>query len=696
MGKTAVSVLEFQAHKVPEFKEQTSKDWVLYGTEAPWINRYPDYLLHIYDRSAKHYAIVNGKVDYVIGQGVSVNDRGLNTEQVAKLSKFINEPNPMQNLNDLIAMCSLDLEIFGGFALEILYDKKGKMAEIYHAEFAKYRVNKDGKTFYHCDDWKKAKADTITTIPAFDWNKPSGKQLLYIKAYHPKADHYPLPPYLGAIPYIELDSEIANFHLNSVKNGFMAGTVFSFNNGQPTEEEQEKIEEKIEEKFSGTDNANKILLLFNDSKEQGVQIDPMSSNGFEDRFDILNKTVQQEIFSGHRVVDPALFGIKEEGVFSGRTQIRDSYELFKNTYVRARQAFIIDIFNELAALNGFEKRLSIIDSEPISEGYSEMTKVSVMTTDEVREATGLPVIEATGGTSDSKEKDAQTGLKGSVGGVTGIITVLQNVRSGLIAEGSAIELLIQLYGFSPEIARAIVTGQSVAAAPVVAEQMRGVLEEDFIENRIADAFATVGLSLSEWEVVKPLRHCHFNSEQEWMAFEDGVKRYGFEADPFLMGVLNAIKENPVVTYSAIAELLGTSVDVVAQGVIELARQGLLTVGSQTVAGSTQIAYEVSKNGLSELAKAKPMGVSFKIAYRYVKSQEATGADVLPTTRQFCRKMIASSESRLWTSEDIQAISMREDRNVWLRRGGFWTSKGTDVTTSYCRHSWESVIVKSKV
>jgi phage portal protein BeeE len=626
MGKTAVSVLEFQAHKVPEFKEQASKDWILYGTEAPWINRYPDYLLHIYDRSAKHYAIVNGKVDYVIGQGVSVNDRGLNTEQVAKLSKFINEPNPMQSLNDLIAMCSLDLEIFGGFALEILYDKKGKMAEIYHAEFAKYRVNKDGKTFYHCDDWKKAKADTITTIPAFDWNKPSGKQLLYIKAYHPKADHYPLPPYLGAIPYIELDSEIANFHLNSVKNGFMAGTVFSFNNGQPTEEEQEKIEEKIEEKFSGTDNANKILLLFNDSKEQGVQIDPMSSNGFEDRFDILNKTVQQEIFSGHRVVDPALFGIKEEGVFSGRTQIRDSYELFKNTYVRARQSFIIDIFNELAALNGFEKRLSIIDSEPISEGYSEMTKVSVMTRDEIREAVGLPPMQP-----------AQ-----------------------------------------------------------IATELKLASEDFESENRIADAFATVGLSLSEWEVVKPLRHCHFNSEKEWMAFEDGVKRYGFDADPFLMGVLNAIKENPVVTYSAIAELLGTSVDVVAQGVIELARQGLLSVGSQTVAGSSQIAYEVSKNGLSELAKAKPMGVSFKIAYRYVKSQEATGADVLPTTRQFCRKMMASSETKLWTSEDIQAISMREDRNVWMRRGGFWTRKGTDVTTSYCRHAWESVIVKSKV
>jgi hypothetical protein len=229
----------------------------------------------------------------------------------------------------------------------------------------------------------------------------------------------------------------------------------------------------------------------------------------------------------------------------------------------------------------------------------------------------------------------------------------------------------------------------------IATELKLASEDSETENRIADAFATVGLSLSEWEVVKPLRHCHFNSEKEWMAFEDGVKRYGFDADPFLMGVLNAIKENPVVTYSAIAELLGTSVDVVAQGVIELARQGLLSVGSQTVAGSSQIAYEVSKNGLSELANAKPLGVSFKIAYRYVRSDQAKGPIILPTSRKFCKDLVAFGESKVWTSEQIQEISMRVDRNVWLRRGGFWRHENGWVTP-YCRHSWESVIVKSKV
>lgn len=623
MGKNSFSVLNFAAHKVPEFKEQQSKDWILYGTSEGWVNQYPDYLLHIYDRSAKHYAIVNGKVDYVIGQGLSVNETGLNTEQIARLNKFISEPNPNQTLEDIIQMCSLDLEIFGGFALEILYDKKGGY-QMYHAEFAKYRVSKDQKTYYHCADWKKAKPETIEPIKAFDYSDKSGKQLLYIKAYHPKADYYPLPPYLGAIPYIELDSEIANFHLNSVKNGFVAGFMFNFFNGQPTEEEQETIESRIESKFCGTDNANRILLNFNDSKEQAVEVLPLGSNDFDARFDILNKTVQQEIFSGHRVVDPALFGIKEDGVFATRTQVRDSYELFKNTYVRARQDFIMNVFNELAALQGFEKRIQIIPSEPISEGYSEATKVGVMTTNEIREAVGLPSLD----TAQVKE-------------------VLK------------------------------------------------LKSESDSEDLVAEAFAQTGYSLDEWEIVKPIRKVRFRDEKDQLAFEDRVMKFGVEDDPFLMGILEQLKQNPLVTYAGIAELLSVSIEEIALAVNELVAQGLLTVGTQSVAGATQIAYEVSTNGLRKLTQAKPLGVSFKIAYRYIKSQEATGADVLPTTRPFCRKMIGQSANRVWTSEQIQSISMAEDRNVWMRRGGFWTRKGTNVTTSYCRHAWESVVIKSR-
>jgi hypothetical protein len=167
----------------------------------------------------------------------------------------------------------------------------------------------------------------------------------------------------------------------------------SFYNGEPTLEEQEEIERQIKDKFTGTDNANSIVLNFADSRDRGVEIQQLNGNDFDKRFDILNKTVQREIYAGHSVTDPALFGIKEDGIFTSRNQLVDSFELFQNTYVNGRQQFIERVFNDLAAIQGLSNRLFIQDTEPISIQFSENTVVSVMTQEEIREKIGLPKLE---------------------------------------------------------------------------------------------------------------------------------------------------------------------------------------------------------------------------------------------------------------------------------------------------------------
>jgi hypothetical protein len=619
-------VVTLAAHKVPEFKEEASKEWVIYGTDAPWRNRYPDYLLHLFNRSAKHYAIVNGKVDYIVGNGWSVDGAGLTTVNLARLQKFINEPNSDETLNEILAKVAVDLEIFGGFALEIIPDKKGGMAEIRHAEFAKYRVSKDGKQFFYSEDWKSSTPKDVETIPAFDWTeKPKGKQLLYVKAYHPQSDWYPLPPYLGAVPYIEIDYEIANFHLSSVKNGFVAGTMINFFNGQPTEEEQQAIEDKITEKFCGTDNANKILLNFNDSKEQSAEILRMDGNDFDKRFDILNETVRQEIFTGHRIVDPALFGIQNTGMFSNRTQIRDSYELFKNTYVNGRQRFIESIFNGLASLAGFEKRLIIQDTEPISESFSEATKVGVMTRDEIRAELGLPPLSV---------EQVKTELK-------------------------------------------------------LAEQ------DDTDEVKLCEYFAGTGLSLDEYEVVKPVKKVRFRSNEEAIKSEELVKRYGFAEDAVLFGVLEELKKNPLITYAALAEAFGIEVTEVATIVQELIYRNFLTIGAEVLEGGAMRALTITPRGTSALQNATPLEVTYQVAYRYVLGDGVKGPELIPTSRKFCVDMVAESKRRVWTLKQIMDEGMKVDRNVWLRRGGFWTREKTNITTPYCRHAWEQVVVRKK-
>jgi hypothetical protein len=77
------------------------------------------------------------------------------------------------------------------------------------------------------------------------------------------------------------------------------------------------------------------------------------------------------------------------------------------------------VFNELASLQGLSNRLYIQDTEPISVQFSEATVTSVMTEAEIREKVGLSVFETEADTTvDSKTKDAQAALKGSVGGVS--------------------------------------------------------------------------------------------------------------------------------------------------------------------------------------------------------------------------------------------------------------------------------------
>lgn len=619
-------VIQLGAHKVPEFKEERGKDWVLYGKDKGWKNQYPNYLLHLYNRSAKHHAIINGKVDYIMGNGWELDAKGLDLANQAKIEKFIYEPNSYETLDELTHKCVLDVEIYGGFALEVIWNKAGNgIAEIHHAQWHKYRVSKEGDRFFYHETWKgRIKDDEVETINAFDPEKPNGKQLLYVKTYHPETDHYPLPQYLGCIPYVEIDSEIANFHYNAIKNGFMGGTVFQFFNGQPSEEEMEEIERAVEDKFCGTDNANRIMLLFSDSREQGMEIVEPTSNDFDKRYDILNKTTEQEIYGGHRIVDPALFGIKEEGIFTNRSQIRDSYELFKNTYVNQRQKFIERVFNGLTSVMGFEGRLKLADSEPISEGYSEATKVSVMTTDEVRAELGLPPLSET-----------------------------------------QIRAEIQLAN-----------------------------EDKNEEIKLCEAFREEGLSLDEWEIVKPVREVRFESNEQAEKSEKVIQQFGTD-DPFTMAVLNYLKETPTATYSEIAAALESSVESVAKAAENLIGANLLKRVVDEVVDTPQRTLEVTPNGTRALETAEPLEATFKIAYRYVKSQEASGASVLPTTRDFCADMVAQSERRVWTLAQIQQIGMRENRNVWLRRGGFWTRKGTNTTSPYCRHVWEQVIVRPR-
>lgn len=697
-----LKVLNFGVQKVPTFKEAIGKDWIMFGDEGEYKNRYPEYLLDLYRRSAKNHAIINSKKDYVVGQGWSVREEGLDTMGLAKLQDFINHPNQYETLNDILEKIALDYELYNGFALEIVYNQlNDKIAAIYHADFARYRSNEDGSCYYYSEDWSRFNP-VVEKIESFNWKEPSGKQLLYVKGYSPDCRYYPLPTYLGSTSYIELDVEIANFHLNAVKNNFVGGTIVSFYNGEPTAEEQESIERQIKDKFMGTDNANSIVLNFADSKDRGVEIQQLNGNDFDKRFDILNKTVQREMYAGHQVTDPALFGIKEDGIFTSRNQLVDSFELFQNTYINNRQQFIERVFNELASLQGLSDRLYIKDTEPISVQFSETTVTSVMTQEEIREKVGLKTTEVEEETStpvDSKTKDAQASLKGSVGGVSGIITLLQNVQQGLIAPSSAIAVMVELYGFTEEIARATVGADQIPED--VAQEMRQVFEKGDEDNILIEYFQ--GCGSTDYEAVGEGKALNFESESSAKLHEQLNRKYWFaDVDPIDTAILNILLDEPTTPFLSISTQLQLSIERVMLGLQRLNEANAIVLGIDKVLDSTQRVVEVTKKGKKLIDDIPPVEEKFVIRYVYALRPEAKAANettdatvegdgfLLSTSRTFCEKMYEEvKRNKSWDIEEIQKIGISANRNVWMRGGGFWGK------SYHCRHYWKQELMKVK-
>lgn len=317
----------FGDERLPEFKEIKGKEWVSFGED----NKYPDLLLSLYEKSAKHNALISSKVDYIFGDG----------------SDLEIVPNPYENINTLLKKIITDLEVFGGYYLEVVWSNSGEnIAEMYHVPFQNVRVSADEKKYYINDNWEKWTRKAVEK-DAFNPLMRKGSQIFSYKQYRAGQQTYALPDYMGAIQYILIDVEISNFHYNNIKTFFSTGKMITFTNGVPTPEEQRLIEKSIAKKHTGTEKTIGFVLNFVDGKDNAPIIENLMPNDFDKQYLQLADTVTNEIFIGHKVISPALFGIATAGALGQRNELMDADLLFYKRYVKPRVNALQDTFNNL-------------------------------------------------------------------------------------------------------------------------------------------------------------------------------------------------------------------------------------------------------------------------------------------------------------------------------------------------------------
>jgi hypothetical protein len=333
---------------LPIYTERVTRSgYVSYGED----NLYPDYLISLMNRSAKHNAILKRKAMMIAGNGFDTT----NIDGLA--ASFIANPYNDMNLNEIAFRSAYDLELFGAFALEIIYSKdKSKIAEVNYLPANKVRLSEDGKSIYYSNDWCNLRKFGPEKYSAYNPKNPTSNQILYVKEYRPGTEYYGIPEYISCVNWIELEYEISTFHLNQVKNGFMPSMIINFNNGVPSDDEMKDVVRQLKNDFKGA-KGETVMFLFADGKDRAAEITPVQLNDSDERFIQLNSEITQGILTGHSVTNPGLFGISTPGELGQKNVILESLEIFQSMYVAPKQDVITSVYNNLLKFNGSTTKL---------------------------------------------------------------------------------------------------------------------------------------------------------------------------------------------------------------------------------------------------------------------------------------------------------------------------------------------------
>lgn len=400
---------EFDVQKMPEFKVEKNKLWVIWGyesgwkdaTEKNWNNLQPNYYDWLYNSSSKHRAILNTKSFFISGKGLrGTNMNALTLEEKVELNAFLFK---LDN-KEFVRNITKDWVRYGGFCYEVVFDKGGKKLEPHHTQFGDVRRSvptyTDGKldkpTYYFTRDW-----DTQKPMSNEDWTEFKefdgvvDKASRYLVYYSDEPDQlYPFPEYTAAVPYIAADYEVGNFVYNNTKNGFNGSYLIEFFDGEPTEGDKAQIAGDVKDTFQGSDNGGAPLVVFNEAGDEGVRVTPLGANGQDDRYINLNQQIRTEIFIGH-TISPIIVGVSDgdESLNNNKDIQRTAREIFQEDYVDSKQMVIERHINTLLNFNEIKGFAEIIRKNPLKDVITETELSEVLTINERRERAGYDAVE---------------------------------------------------------------------------------------------------------------------------------------------------------------------------------------------------------------------------------------------------------------------------------------------------------------
>ena len=387
------SVVSLSQQDIPIVVEDTKTrySWVPVGIIGP-----DDFFQNITDSfttSTTNAACVEGVADLIYGKGLY--------SKSPELQKTLDKIIPQEEIKRL----AFDLKLYGNGTMQVYWDDTHtKIIKFYHVPVQNIRAEKiyDNpriENYYYCTDWSDHKAQrTKKLIPAFGTSNEK-MELLYIKNYTPGKYYYSLPDWISALQFSYVEAELSNLHINNIENGFLPAVMINMNNGIPAPEERATIEDLIESKFTGTRNAGRFMISFNDDPERRPTLDVINIENLHEKYTYVAEYAQDRILVAHRITSPLLFGIRtaNNGFSSQSEEMMTAFSILQTMTIQPFQNVIINSLTTALADGGYE------DSELY---FEQLTPLAILS--QQAEDTGKTIDQVSDETDKQMENPATT------------------------------------------------------------------------------------------------------------------------------------------------------------------------------------------------------------------------------------------------------------------------------------------------
>jgi hypothetical protein len=343
-----LQVINLSNYIRPEIKEVAGKKWVLNGEK----NSFYQTIIDAYNGSPTNSAVIDSYSQFIYGKGLTSKDKAKKPSEWAAIISLLSK-------KDLRKICK-DFEMFGEASIELKYINN-KIQRCFHV--AKQRIapevaNDEGDItgYYYSYDFSNVNKYKPERIDAFGYGEGMGEraEIYVIHDYQVGQFYYSNPSYVSGLSWAAMENEISNYSVNHIQNGLSFGHIINMNAGvQPSEETILLNTQAIRQHLTGSTNAGKFFLNWNDTKENEITISNLEVSDAHQQYAYLSAEARQQLCTAHKLTSPMLVGIKEASGFSSNAEeIKVGFAELMINVIRPKQEVILDSLMEIFAVNG--------------------------------------------------------------------------------------------------------------------------------------------------------------------------------------------------------------------------------------------------------------------------------------------------------------------------------------------------------